>query len=144
LIGVGLLSLVDNLVRNRRRAVATTAGSTSLRFEYRSGFWPIILLGVGTIWLLGNQGYIPEFYIFGMVSLWPLLLIGAGIDILFGRHSFWIGALIGLAMLAIAAGLLVTRPDMLPKWKLSAVVMLLCGDRRQMRASWTSIVLSQL
>ena len=118
LIGLGILSLVDNLARNRRKPVAVAADGTTHRFEYRSGFWLIILLGVGTIWLLGNLGYISEFNPLAMVSLWPLLLVGAGLDLLFGRRSFWIGVLIGLAMLAIAAGLIFTRPDMLPKMEL--------------------------
>lgn len=118
LIGLGLLSLVDNLARNRRRSAVVAADGTTQRFDYQSGFWPIILLAVGTIWLLGNLGYFPEFNPLAMLNLWPLLLVGAGLDLLFGRRSFWIGALIGLGMLAIAAGLLFTRPDMLPKMEL--------------------------
>jgi hypothetical protein len=121
LIGLGLLSLVDNLARSRRRAVvaAGESGSTQ-RFEYRSGFWPVMFLGVGIIWLLGNQGYIPGFNPYALVSLWPLLLVGLGLDLLIGRRSLLIGALIGLAMLAVAAGLLLTRPDMLPQFELQS------------------------
>jgi len=120
LIGLGILSLVDNLARNRRRAVVVPADGSMQRFEYHSGFWPFILLGVGTFWLLGNLGYLPEFDPLAVVTLWPLLLIGVGLDLLFGRRSFWIGALIGLAMLAIAAGLLLTRSDLLPKMELKS------------------------
>lgn len=106
LIGLGLLSLVDTLARNRRRASSGPAGSITQRFDYRSGFWPVMFLGTGTIWLLGNQGYLPGLNLYALVTLWPLLLIGLGLDLLIGRRSFWIGALIGVAMLAAAMFLL--------------------------------------
>lgn len=115
LIGLGLLSLVDNLRRSRRRAAGD---GTSRHFEYRSGFWPVIFLGVGTIWLLGNLGYIQAFNPYALLSLWPLLLIGLGLDLLIGRRSVWIGALLGLAILAVAGFLLFTRDDLRPQVEL--------------------------
>lgn len=121
LIGLGLLSLVDNLARSRRRAVVVAGeGVATQRFEYRSGFWPVMFLGVGLIWLLGNLGYIPGFNLYALISLWPLLLVGLGLDLLIGRRSLLIGALIGLAMLAVAAGMLLLRPDMLPQVELQS------------------------
>jgi hypothetical protein len=117
LIGLGLLSLVDNLARSRRRAAGD---GTPHHFEYRSGFWPVIFLGVGTIWLLGNLGYIPGFNPYALVSLWPLLLIGLGLDLLIGRRSVWIGVLLGLAILALAGFLLFTRDDLLPQVELQS------------------------
>ncbi len=117
LIGLGLLSLVDNLARSRRKAAGD---STPHQFEYRSGFWPVIFLGVGTIWLLGNLGYNPGFNPYALISLWPLLLIGLGLDLLIGRRSVWIGALLGLAILAVAGFLLFNRDDLLPQVELQS------------------------
>jgi hypothetical protein len=106
LIGLGVTSLVETLGRNRSRTVQVSVDGSVRRFEYRSGFWPVVFLGVGTIWLLGNLGYLPGLNLYALASLWPLLLIGLGLDLLIGRRSFWIGVLIGLAMLGTAAFLL--------------------------------------
>ncbi len=77
---------------------------------YRSLFWPIILIGIGLIWLLGNLGVIPaaNFGILG--SLWPLILIVIGLDILFARRSPLAGALIGLAAIAVVIFALIAGP----------------------------------
>ena len=44
-------------------------------FQYRSLFWPILLIGVGVVWLLGNLGYIPMPSLRMLIRLWPLILI---------------------------------------------------------------------
>lgn len=70
---------------------------------YRSLFWPMILIGIGVVWLLGNLGVIPVFNFNALLRLWPLLLIAIGLDMLIGRRSPLVGALIGLAIIGIAA-----------------------------------------
>ena len=57
------------------------------RQGYRSLFWPIILIGVGLIWLLGNFGIISGANLAVLFRLWPLALIVIGLDLLFGRQS---------------------------------------------------------
>ena len=64
---------------------------------YRSLFWPLVLIGVGVIWLLGNLGVISWTNLTVLFRLWPLLLIAIGLDLLIGRQSPAIGALIGFA-----------------------------------------------
>jgi hypothetical protein len=64
----------------------------------RSLFWPVVLIGVGVIWLLYNLDLITGANITGLFQLWPLLLIGAGLDLLFGRRYPVLGALFGLAV----------------------------------------------
>ena len=65
-------------------------------FRYRSMFWPVILIGVGVIWLLSNLGLLPAASIAWLLNLWPLILIVIGIDLLFGRRSPVVGGLLGL------------------------------------------------
>lgn len=78
-------------------------------------FWPIILIGAGVIFLLSNTGAItgnPWPVIF---NLWPVLLIAAGLDILFGRRSMagaFVGAVLGLLVVAFAAWVLIAKPDL--------------------------------
>ncbi len=72
----------------------------SERKPYRSFFWPIVLIGVGAIWLLINTNIIPQENLGVLWRMWPLLLVMAGLDILFARRSPVIGALLGLGLLA--------------------------------------------
>ena len=78
-------------------------------------FWPIILIGVGIIFLLNNTGAIqgnPWPIIF---NLWPVLLIVAGLDILFGRRTAagsLVSALLGLAVVGFVVWILIARPNL--------------------------------
>lgn len=69
--------------------------------RYRSLFWPILLVGVGVVWLLSNLGYIEPVSLGSVLRLWPLLLIVLGLDLLFSRRFPWVGAVVGL--LAVGA-----------------------------------------
>ena len=81
-------------------------------FQYRSMFWPILLIGVGVVWLLGNLGYIPMPSLRMLLRLWPLILIIIGLDIIFGRRSPVIGGLIGLGAVALVIVLLLFGPSL--------------------------------
>ena len=73
----------------------------------RSGIvGPVILIGLGTVFLLNNLGIL-SWSIWDVVfRLWPVLLIAVGLDILIGRRSAW-GALLSLVLtLALIAGAL--------------------------------------
>ncbi len=61
-----------------------------------SFFWPMMLIGIGTIWLLTNIGVFKVENIVVLARLWPLLLIVAGLDLLFSRSSPSLGAIIGI------------------------------------------------
>jgi hypothetical protein len=78
--------------------------------RYRSFFWPVVLIGVGLVWLLGNLGIIRPSSLGALISLWPLVLILIGLDILFGRRSPVIGALIGLLAIVAVIGILIAGP----------------------------------
>jgi hypothetical protein len=80
--------------------------------RYRSFFWPMILIGVGLLWLLGNLGVIRPTSFASLISLWPLVLILIGLDILFGRRSPVIGGLIGLLAILAVVGVLIAGPKL--------------------------------
>ena len=79
---------------------------------YRSLFWPLILIGVGVVWLLGNLGVISGANLSVLFRLWPLFLIAIGLDLLLGRNSTVIGAMIGLGTVALIIVLMLVGPGL--------------------------------
>lgn len=82
------------------------------RSGYRSLFWPLLFIGVGVIALLGNMGVLSRANFIVLFRLWPVLLILIGLDIMFGRRSPAIGALIGIGAVALILGLMLVGPSM--------------------------------
>lgn len=78
----------------------------------RSLFWPIVLIGIGVIWLLSNLGVIGAVNFGILLRLWPLVLIVIGLDLLFGRRWPALSALIGLATVALVVALLLFAPQL--------------------------------
>lgn len=78
--------------------------------RYRSFFWPIILIGVGAIWLLANLNLITVASLDSLVNLWPLILIVIGLNLLFGHQNPWAGAVIGLLAIGAVIAFLVFGP----------------------------------
>ena len=71
---------------------------------YRSPFWPVILIGMGAVWLLSSLGFIPEANLDMLIRLWPLILIAIGLDLLLGRRLPALGTVLGLCVvLAVVA-----------------------------------------
>lgn len=68
-------------------------------------FWPIILIGVGVLFLLDNAGVLVNSPWAVIWNLWPLLLIAGGVFILLGRggamQSGLLSGLLGLAFVII-------------------------------------------
>ncbi len=65
---------------------------------------PILLIGLGLVFLLTNLGML-SMSIWGvLLRVWPVILIAMGIDLLIGRRSLW-GRLLALVLiLAVLAG----------------------------------------
>ena len=80
--------------------------------RYRSLFWPVILIGIGVLWLLGNLGIIEPVSLGGLLRFWPVLLIVAGLDMLLTRRSTWVGALMGLLVIGIIGFVLIAGPGL--------------------------------
>jgi hypothetical protein len=81
------------------------------RGGYRSLFWPVVLIGIGAIWLLLNLQILTAQNLIVAVRLWPLLLIVVGIDLLFGRTSAVLGALIGIGFVVVFVLLMLLGPS---------------------------------
>ncbi len=76
----------------------------------RSLFWPIVLVGVGVLWLLINLGTITTENLTVLIRLWPLLLILLGLDLLFGRRLPAVGGLFGLLAVGAVIYLVINGP----------------------------------
>jgi len=78
--------------------------------RYRSFFWPIVLIGVGAIWLLANLNIISIASLNSLLNLWPLILIVIGLNLLFGHQNPWAGAVIGALAVGAVIAILVFGP----------------------------------
>jgi hypothetical protein len=67
---------------------------------------PVILIGLGVIFLLNNLGMLSWSVWETIFRLWPVILVAVGLDLVIGRRSVW-GSLVALVLVAlvIAAGL---------------------------------------
>ncbi len=81
------------------------------RQGYRSLFWPIVLIGAGVTWLLINAGVLSGQNLAVLFRLWPLILIVVGVDLLVGRRSPLVGAIIGLSTVVLLVGLMLVGPS---------------------------------
>lgn len=68
---------------------------------YRSFFWPVVLIGIGVIWLLVNLNVLTTASLGVLMRFWPVVLILIGLDILFARRYAIIGALLGLVTIGL-------------------------------------------
>ena len=64
-------------------------------------FWPILMIGIGVIASLVRLGWLPEKNLLMLLNLWPLLLIVAGLGVLFRSRSSWLGAILGVLVVAV-------------------------------------------
>lgn len=66
---------------------------------------PLILIGLGVVFLLNNLGILDWSIWEVLLRLWPVLLVAAGLDLILGRISIWgslLALLLTLAVLAAA------------------------------------------
>lgn len=68
----------------------------------RSIFWPLLLIGVGVLWMLSNFGIISPINIILLLRLWPLLLISLGLNILIGKDRPGISNLVSVVLVVAA------------------------------------------
>lgn len=67
-------------------------------------FWPVIFIGVGSLLFLSNMGMVDPLDFSILWRLWPVFLVVIGVDMLFGRRTRWLSALITAALgLAVVA-----------------------------------------
>ncbi|MEJ2759155.1 MAG: DUF4097 family beta strand repeat-containing protein [Anaerolineales bacterium] len=67
-------------------------------------FWPVIFIGVGSLLFLSNLGMVEPLDFNILWRLWPVFLVVIGVDMLFGRRTRWLAALLTAALgLAVVA-----------------------------------------
>jgi hypothetical protein len=68
--------------------------------------WPLVLIGIGVLFLLSNLGIVDWEIWPTLLRLWPLLLVAVGLDLLLGRRSgIWAGITIVIVMAMFAGGI---------------------------------------
>ena len=85
------------------------------RYKPPSLFWPLILIGVGIVFLLVNFDYLQVDNVWVVLyRFWPVLLILVGIDVLFGSRSTLgaaISAVMGIGVIAAIIALIWYAPQ---------------------------------
>lgn len=82
------------------------------RPRYRSLFWAIVLIAVGAVWLLFNFDVIEPNQLAALTFVWPILLVGVGVDLLIGRRSPAVGALVGIVTVGLIIILMLLGPSL--------------------------------
>ena len=77
---------------------------------HRSLLWPILLIGIGLLWLLNSLGTIAAISLPYLFHLWPLLLIFLGLDVLLGRRSHLVGAVLGVVAVVVLVTVAIAGP----------------------------------
>lgn len=80
-----------------------------------SFFFPILLITIGVIWLLVNNGTIATENLYRLIPLWPVLLIGGGLSLLLRRLWWPLSALMWALIAASVVWALVSAPGILPR-----------------------------
>ena len=112
LVGVGIFLLLNNLgyiegsFYDSLRVywpVLLILGGLDALYRGDGWVWPLVLLGLGTILLLGNLNYLPTSALPLLAKIWPILLVAIGLDIAFsGKNTGWYTFLrVGLGLLLV-------------------------------------------
>jgi MFS family permease len=92
LAAVGVYLLVSRIVRLGWKKEKVTKDDRDL-------FWPIIFIGVGVFAILVKTGWLGTPQWNAILSLWPLLIIFAGLQLIFGRRTAWLSAILAVILL---------------------------------------------
>lgn len=77
----------------------------------RRGFlFPILLIGFGLFFFLGNLGYIPPLSTRALLSLWPLFLVVGGIELIVARREPWVALALEVGVVALGVALVAAQP----------------------------------
>lgn len=97
----------------------------------RHGFvGPVLGIGLGVIFLLGNFGYLTISAWEIILRFWPVFLIAWGLDLIIGRHRIWsplVGLLVGAALVAGIFYLSTQSPASRGTYEINAIKVALEG-----------------
>jgi hypothetical protein len=95
---------------------------------------PVILIGLGVVFLLNNMGLLAWSVWDVVIRLWPVLLIAAGLEIILSRFSAWGSLLAVVLTVAIFAGALwLLEPDIGARQTAGEEVSQALGEATQAR-----------
>jgi hypothetical protein len=89
----------------------TDPGMRPRRRRYRSPFWAFVLIAAGVIWLLHSTDVLSDANVRMLALLWPILLVGLGLDLLLGRRSPAVGAVVGVVTVGLIVVLMAVGPS---------------------------------
>lgn len=92
---------------------ADRTDTVPVRRSRRGTFWPLVLIAIGSVFLLGNYGLIRPVSVVALLALWPVLLILLGIDIAFSRRWPVPTLAVEVAVIGLALTLGATQPGAL-------------------------------
>lgn len=75
-------------------------------------FWPLVLIAVGALWLLGNFGVISGANLWVLLKFWPVLLIAIGLDLIVRQRWPLVGNLIAILTVTLAVLAVVFAPQL--------------------------------
>jgi hypothetical protein len=78
--------------------------SENRNFRRGSLVWPILLIGLGLVFLLNNLGFISWNIWSILVRMWPVILVAIGLDLLLGRRSGFGAAIAAMLIIGLFAG----------------------------------------
>jgi hypothetical protein len=73
-------------------------------------FWPLVLVAIGVLWLLGNFNVISSSNLGILLQFWPVLLIGLGLDLIVRPRWPMVGNLIAVLIVTGAVLAVVFAP----------------------------------
>ena len=110
LIAVGVILILSNIgaipeggwaLILRLWPVLFIIGGLDELFRRQGWAGAVLMIGLGTVLLLGNLGYLDMGAFELLLRLWPIFLIALGLDILFRGSSVWVSILGGVVALAL-------------------------------------------
>lgn len=72
--------------------------------------FPLVLIALGTAFLLANAGYVEEGAVRRLVDLWPIALVLVGLDIMVRDRSTAVALIVEIAVIAASLGYAVAGP----------------------------------
>ncbi len=93
------LALLGTYLLVRRLSGALTR-SDAQPYVAANLFWPVILIGLGALWALAGLRVLPGMPALVLLRLWPVLLVAVGLDLMLGRGRPWVGAVLGVLVVA--------------------------------------------
>ncbi|MBI2773868.1 MAG: hypothetical protein HYX56_05195 [Chloroflexi bacterium] len=89
----------------------TTVTPTPAPAPRRGGLlWPVVLIALGAVVLLGNLGYVPPVSWRALAALWPLVLVTVGIEMLVARRQPYLALALEILVIALGIGLSIAQP----------------------------------